>query len=185
MPIDIAALRARKKPRQQTVTLILDPDIEEQLVTARDERTEAQARADRTPGNSAAAADLAAANERVEQAEAAARDESVTFVFKALGREAYEQMKDAHRPTKKQRDDYKAKGLAMGFAEFQVGDLGYNLDTFPPALVAASCIEPEMTLDDAQALWDSDEFSSAELGDLFAAAMTVNETSRRIDLGKG
>lgn len=185
MPIDIAALRQRKKPRILPVTIILDPDVEAALIEAQDKVVKAQERADRNPTNAAAAAELATANEALTAAEAKARDESATFRFKAIGREAFETLRSQYPPTKAQRDDFKAKALAMGLAAFQVGDLGHNPDTFPPVLIAASCIDPVMTIEDAQAIWDSDDWSAAELADLFGAALAVNQTSQRVQLGKG
>ncbi len=185
MPIDIAAVRARKKPRRVPVTIILDPDLEAAFVDAQAAQAEAQDRVDRQPSNSAAAGDLAAANESLATARVAAKAESVTFVFQALGREAFEELRGEHPPTKAQRDDYKAKALAMGMAPYQAGELAHNPETFPPVLIAASCIEPVMTVEDAQGMWGADEFSNAELADLFSAALMVNQTSRRVDLGNG
>lgn len=186
MPIDIdAVVASRKKPRTQTVTIILDPDLEDALVAAREHQDAAQRRADANPANAAAAADLAEANEQLAAAEAAARAESITYRFKALGRQAFEDLRAEYPPTKAQRDEYKAKALGMGLAAFQVGDLGHNPDTFPPVLIAASCVSPAMTVEEAQAMWDSDDWSAAELGELFGAALSVNQTTRRVELGKG
>ncbi len=181
----IADVLARKKPARRPVTLMLDPDAEQAYVDARTAQAEAQHRADSLPGNASVAADLVAANDRLEAAKTGAQAASVTFVFQSLGREAYETLREFHPPTKAQRDEFKKAALAQGLPPHQAGELGHNPDTFPAALIAAACIDPVMTGEEAEALWNSPEFSTAELTDLFTTALIVNQTSRRVDLGNG
>ena len=54
----------------------------------------------------------------------------------------------------------------------------WNPDTFPPALIAASCIDPVFTLEQAQQLWD--EWEAAEAAPLFLACWSVNERRGRL-----
>lgn len=58
-----------------------------------------------------------------------ARESEVEFTFEALGRGEYAKLIAAHRPTAAQKELY---------GEY----LEWNADTFPPALLAASCAEP-------------------------------------------
>lgn len=54
----------------------------------------------------------------------------------------------------------------------------YNPDTFAPALIAACCIEPDLSDEDARFLFD--EWSAGEVAEVFAAAVAVNtRTARR------
>lgn len=100
-------------------------------------------------------------------------DESVTLRFRSIGRRNYDALIGAHPATEQQKADAKATGA---------GEPPYDADTFAPALVAASCIEPVMTLDQVRELWD--EWNTAEVLDLWVAALEVNTQRRVVDLGK-
>jgi hypothetical protein len=50
---------------------------------------------------------------------------------------------------------------------------GYNPDKFGPAIVAATCIEPEMTVEDAKEIWKSDDWNRGERMQLLMAAIEV------------
>lgn len=50
----------------------------------------------------------------------------------------------------------------------------FNADTFPPALIAASMIEPALTIEQATDLWNSPRWSRGELADIFSSAAGVN-----------
>lgn len=183
--MDIDSILAAKQPARRTVPILLDPEVEQELIDATSAHARAQDRADRQPTNSAAAADLTMAAVRLDRARARAREVTATFVFQAIGREAFETLRAEHAPTKAQRDEYRKQALAAGIPPHQAGELAHNPDTFPPALIAASCIDPVMTVDKAVELWNSDRFSTADLADLFSAAQLVNQVSRRVDLGEG
>lgn len=49
----------------------------------------------------------------------------------------------------------------------------YNPDEFGPALVAATCIDPEMTVDDAKEIWESENWNRGERMMLLMAAIEV------------
>lgn len=50
---------------------------------------------------------------------------------------------------------------------------GYNPDKFGPAIVAATCIEPEMSEEDAIEIWESDDWNRGERMMLLMAAIEV------------
>lgn len=79
--------------------------------------------------------------------------------LKAIGSSAYDQLIAQYPPTPKQRKD----------------GATYNPDTFAPALVAACMTEPALDLEDAQALWESSDWSRGELTELFLAAVQINQ----------
>lgn len=58
------------------------------------------------------------------------------------------------------------------------GDDDWNPDTFPPALIAASAVEPEFTVPQATQLWE--EWEAAESGKLFLACFRLNEKSQLV-----
>ena len=65
-------------------------------------------------------------------------DQWVEFRFRSIGHRAWADLLAAHPPT---RDQSRAAPL-----------VDFNPDTFPVAAIAASCVEPEMTVDEAQRL---------------------------------
>jgi hypothetical protein len=70
----------------------------------------------------------------------------VTFRFRGIGRRAFRALEDAHPPTEQQQ----AKAGESDIA------LGWNPDTFPPALVHASLVEPTgATLAQIQTAYDT------------------------------
>lgn len=78
---------------------------------------------------------------------------TVEFRLRAIPRSEYRALLDDHPPVKEGAD--------------------WNADTFPPALIAACCAEPSMTVEQAQQMWD--EWEAGETGRLFLAAWQVNE----------
>lgn len=115
---------------------------------------------------------------------------TVTMRFAALGRAKLEELLEEHPPTQKDKDE----------AEKQGGNPpDFNNETFPPALVALSCVEPA---DLAKGEWLDeeqdpprrrfpraeelfDEWNASELGAIFGAAWNVNTTRRVINQGNG
>jgi hypothetical protein len=50
---------------------------------------------------------------------------------------------------------------------------GYNPDEFGPALIAVTCIDPEMSEEDAKEIWQSDDWNRGERMMLLMAAIEV------------
>jgi hypothetical protein len=176
-PLTYDFLAGKKKPLKKTVVVVLDPDLAETYEEARRERDVAHARvqvASNNPEAHAALLDadqaLAVLREQLEEEDAIA-----TFTFRGIGRAAYEGMVDRHRPTPEQRTQAKANGM---------GELAWNPETLPPALVAACLIESALTEAEVAQLWSSPDWNQAELGVLLNAAIEVNGSRRTVDLGK-
>lgn len=83
--------------------------------------------------------------------------ESFTMIFRALSSKELDALRAKHKPTPKQ--------ITEGYA--------INVDTFSPALVAATLIDPVLNLEDVKELFASENWSSGELGQLFEAASSV------------
>lgn len=90
------------------------------------------------------------------------------FTFRAIGRPEYQRILDDHQPTLAQRKE--APGLA------------WNPLTFPQALVAATSLEPRMTEQQVDEMWNSVEWTAGELGKLWGAANASVTHIRQIDL---
>jgi len=77
----------------------------------------------------------------------------VAFKLRALKRPEYRALLDSHPPVKDGAD--------------------WNADTFPPALIAASCVDPAMTPEQALQAWE--EWEAGEMGRLFITCWQLNE----------
>lgn len=97
---------------------------------------------------------------------------NMSLRFRAMSGTAYDALERAHGP---EESDVNHLGRPLLF----------NPRTFPPALVAACCVEPVLSEDEAKRLWDSPAWSKGDLDALFAAAYEVNNRSGVEALTKG
>jgi hypothetical protein len=202
-PATLDHLRSQKKPMERSVPIVLVDEPGEAFQAAeaalqaaqRDYDTwladarELQIQALRTMSDSAKSeflvelpdpngaeerrAPLSAAKEAVETAKQALDDATVWVRFRAIGREAYERLLDEHPPTPEEVAEADSKGEAPP---------AYNVETFAPALISASAIDPPMPPEFVTEIWN--EWGSADLTEMFTAALIVN-TFRRRHLGNG
>jgi len=84
-------------------------------------------------------------------------DEPLVLKFQAISATELDKLRAKHPPTKAQ--------VASG--------QGINFETFQPALVAATLVDPAMTEDEAREMWTSDYWSSGELAQIFEASSEV------------
>ena len=56
----------------------------------------------------------------------------------------------------------------------------FDIDTFAPALIAAVCVDPEMSEKDAKDIWNSPAWSRGDLMVLFRNAVELN--NRGLDI---
>lgn len=96
-------------------------------------------------------------------------DETLTLLFKAVSAKEYDKMLGDHPPTPKQ----KLEGQT------------YNLDSFGPALISAVCVEPDLSEDEAKAIWDSEDWSRGEIMTLFSHAVDICNQGMDIPFGVG
>lgn len=173
----------KKAPMERTVPIVLNDEV----ATAHHEATEAlseaeaalatverQARERNGSGGPETEAAVAAARaERDEataalvKAERALKAETVQMRFRAIGRKRYDGLVREHPP----KDAGGENGKPVKSTE------PYDYETFAPALVAASCIEPVMTPEEVEVLFE--EWNTAEVMQLWVAALAVN-TQRRV-----
>lgn len=163
----IAEIKAKKRPNTVFVTIQLDGELASEISRLKDAYSVAVDFDKRHNVPDTAPKILAQIEELIEQS----RDTEVTFVFKAMGRVAYDALVSdpMHSPTPEQ-----AKEGAQ-----------FNADTFPAALVSSSCIDPEMTYEDALEIFEDSSWNGAELQKLFFGALTVNTELSEIPLFKG
>jgi hypothetical protein len=94
--------------------------------------------------------------ERIHALELEAAEHTHDFVFESIGKQAWHRLLAEHPPTKKQRDD-----------RFEA-----NPDTFQPAAIAACCISPAMTVEQATQL--AERLSDGQWAKLWQAVADIN-----------
>lgn len=99
---------------------------------------------------------------RIDELERRAKDSEVTFSFEGIGRRQYQMLIEAHPATPEQNETAGQR-------------LSYNPDTFPPALMAASCVEPAELRDNLPE-WEEihDEWSTGQNACLWHAVVQAN-----------
>lgn len=80
--------------------------------------------------------------------------EPTKLQFRSISSKELDKMRGEHPPTR----DQKASGL------------GVNPDTWAPALVAATLIDPKFSYEEMLEIWQSDGWSAGELDNLFSIA---------------
>lgn len=181
-------LKSKKKPQTAKVSLCLDSDLSEEFEEAQRKVREARIRATASNVDDDTRTRLDRELEEAEQALEALRpaveEATVVFKFKSIGRKKYEELVLAHPPTDEQVE--RSKKFASE-AEARNGEdrLMHNPDTFPVALIAKASVEPKLTEDEVREMWDSDDWTGAELMTLFFTAQTPQMKRSQVDLGKG
>jgi hypothetical protein len=160
-----------KKPAETTVQILLDPGLADELDEARSELLTAEerlkaAKQQETGEEVELAADVDEKRKRVDAVVAACREETVELRFRAMSRVAYDKLVDRHPPTEAQKKDGQTT----------------NVETFGPALIAATLVEPKLTEDEVRKLQET--WNMAEASILFNTALGVNVRRRVGDLGK-
>ena len=132
---DVLAAASKTKPREAAVRILHDKDLDDELAAANAEFERAAA----DHGDEITKPEhVVALAKKVEKVAAKVEAAKVQYRFRALNGQAYYDLQSKHPPTKEQRE---ANPLAQT-----------NPDTFRPALIAASCVDPEMTVDEAAQL---------------------------------
>lgn len=121
-------------------------------------------------------AKLASAEAKLTEARNLAEEDAITFVFRSIGRKAYDRLVTAHPPT----DAAKAEAVKQGA---NPEDLSWDPETFPPALMAAAIVHPHLSEEDIQEMWNSEDWSGTELQNLYYAAIAAQQKSRVIQMG--
>lgn len=179
-----------KDPEVRTVEFCTDRTLREKLATAQYELHQAKRARDQARGRDKERADELARQiddleDTVEQLLDEVKEHGlIRFSFEAIDPEELDKAKGLHRPTEPQKKAAQKKGDPA--PEF-------NTDTFPPVLLAAACTLVEtpsgrqegLSEEDAQAIWHSKAYNSAERNELFNAAYGAQLTRTRIDLPKG
>lgn len=123
-PRSWAQLKTQHRNTVQSTVITLRADLLDQV--QRLERELIEARMEDERSNRVARAPQIA--EQIRAVEEEARQSEVTFAFQALSRGDFALLQAKHPPTKEQREEF--------------DNPEFNPVTYPPALMAATCIEP-------------------------------------------
>lgn len=151
--MDIGEILARKQRKTKTVTVLLDDG----LAAERDRLVVQVAVAERQDEWESRVPEAPGLRERLREVENLIVESQVPFTFQAMPRTKWNELVDAF--TDEDTDELFVEG-------------------FGPEIMAASSLDPKMTVDDVLALWD--EWSSAETEQLYIAAYKVNREVRDI-----
>ena len=90
--------------------------------------------------------------------------QEVTIKFQSIGMRDYDKLVAKHPPKAEQRVDGSP----------------FDIDTFAPALIAACSVDPEISLKDAQEIWNSPNWGRGDVMVLFRNAVDLN--NRGLDI---
>lgn len=160
----------KKQPLERKVTIALS----QEALDAYDEASDSLERAKL----------LDEPTEALEEALKAARgtlaEESVVLTFRSIGRKAYDSLVDTYPPTAEQIREFQEDNPDREGNPGK-GKPPYDIDHFAPALVAASCVDPRMTIEEVDELFA--EWNAVEVAELWVAALEVNTQRRVVSLG--
>ena len=171
-PTTMADILAAKKPMTVTATAYLDPEAGQKVSEARNAHRLAVLAQSRRPDAAGADEKVAKAEKALEAEIEAQSDHAVDFQFRAVGRKVLDVLQKMHPPSAEEQEDH---DLSMKAANKPTSKLAHSPTSFPPALFHAAAVEPRMSLEEATELWDSEDFSRAELGAIFDAAWNANQ----------
>jgi hypothetical protein len=195
-PLTFDHLKSRKQPITHYVPVCLDNLAADRFHNAEAIFLEMQAASEAdlaraSLGNGDVAAEQArqdAIRAEYEDAKAAYEDATVQIVMRTIGRKAYERLVLEHPPTDEQKAQFK----------IDYGDEAtapYDAEAFAPALVAACCVEPKMTVEEVTVLFEGEfddagneitpAWNMAEVMTLFGEALAVCNLSSVGAVGKG
>lgn len=150
---------ASHKPIRQSVRIPMRADLLDRIATL-EQRAVHEREIDRRENRDAVAPGIA---EEIRQVEADVLASEVEFTFESMGRRAYAKLIADNPPTAEQTARAEADG----------GTLSYNPDTFPPRLLAASCVAPEgATVQGMTDVWEN--WSEGQAAQLWTACLTAN-----------
>lgn len=148
------------KPRRNTVRILFDDSVRQELEEARVNLKREQARKDRGLDS--------APEQRLEKAEAAAEEAAVSFVFEAIPRAELAALIADCPPTSKQLEQWKEEDRNNPLVVIPAPEFDY--EKFPPRLIAASLVEPETSETEVLELWEEGEWSDAIWNELWKTA---------------
>jgi len=112
----------------------------------------------------------------LEAADAELRECSVEVLFRAMPRKKYQALVRQFPPTERTIEEFKREYGVDAVPE-------YDPELLAPHLIAASCVQPEMTPEQVTSLSEEHGWNSGEIAHLFQLALRVNAQRRVVNWG--
>lgn len=127
------------------------------------------------PGVEEAEKKLDQARKALTKAEKELDDTTVVFKQRAIPQKVLRKLMLDHPPTEDQKAEFKAELAKTERPEGALEtELPYNTDTYPPALLEKTLVEPKMSADEiSDQIWNNDEWSESEKQVLFNQALEL------------
>lgn len=170
--VTIEDILGAKTKQTAWVKICVKTELNEKLQDAENALRDARMKAARDPEDEVWKAQVVEAEAALEAITAERNRFLVTFTFEALGSTELEELERAHPPNREQLAEYRLQQKAAGLPA--TNPPKYNLETFPPALIARSCVSPAMSVEQATRLWNDPKWSRGELGALMGTAWQIN-----------
>lgn len=188
LPETFDHLRSRKKPVTGKCEICGDTELAQEFSELTAQVADMEVLSVAKPADTDLTQRLVAKRAELDQLRDRLRPTIITFKFQAIGRKSYDRLIEKYPPTEVQIEKYEAekqKARDKG-DEVPDADLEWDMDLFPPAIVAASSYDPQITLEEALEMFDDDpQWNGTELASIYGEALRVNQVRYVIDLGKG
>lgn len=149
---------------RKTIRVCFDRALLSDLEDAERELKERQTGNETAGGKMLSDAETTKLKKRVETLKSKVKEKARPFIFESIGRRRWQDLVGEHPPTDANKEEF---GESIDF----------NPDTFPAAAISRSCIDPGMTVEEAQ--WFLDEFPLNVGQRVFEAALRVNREGSR------
>lgn len=183
--LTLADLRKKKKPNRTETWIAGDSIAADRLREAKEALERAERRYNINKSE-AVTQEYEAAKLKYDEVRAEIEPTLIHFVFEALPINEYDALVGMHLWTEPDKKKWRADNANI--TDDQMENMpAWNPETFPRALVVASCIEPKVESKQVLEDWlsDTEAWNAAEIGELFAKAMEANNSRRVVELGKG
>lgn len=164
---DFAAWKEEATPDTASVGICFDRRLLSELETIEKELEETKAeKVDGMLGQDEATSRVQNLEQRVEDLRKDIQGKTRTFVFESIGRRKWMDLLAEHPPTDQQKEEF----------EEQFGEAGlrpdHNPETFSPHALAASCVKPGLTVDEA--VWLMENMTEKTWNRIVGACFSVN-----------
>lgn len=157
-----------KKPTRVRVPIVFDQQVADVYFQAAvDTQTAKQLEDD---------AIISKAEAAEEKARQALEEVTVEYYFESIGRDAFNNLIDAHPPSDEQVMEAEKEGVPRPL---------FNGDEFWKHALVACCAQPELTEEDVNEMWESPSWNDDEITSLCQAAWSANKQRSLLDVGKG
>lgn len=162
MPVaDLASVRKAHRPVRHTVRIPMRADLVDEIKDL-ERQAKREKAIDERENRDPVAPGIA---ERIQELEDELAESEVAFTFQSIGQRATAKLLGDNPPTDQQKADAEDNGVVLAF----------NTDTYPPQLLAATCISHSSTVEDWSDIWET--WSTGQVSQLWAACLATNQGS--------